>query len=226
MKSRLPRLLCLLFLLFSRPASAGSVTLEWDANTESDLAGYKLHYGTASGNYTQSIDAGPALTVTAPNLTGGTTYFFVLTAYNTAGLESLPSNEVRYTVPVQRLVLTLDTAAKKLTWTDSVPPQPPQLTSYFVERAGPDGAWLWSAVVAAKEMSLPTGLPGGTYSFRVSVIGLQGTVSNVVTMNVPEAPKGLRLRWQISTDLQDWHDVAEHTMPEPSRLFTRTIIER
>ena len=78
-------------------AAAESVTLEWDANSEADLAGYKLHYGIASGAYTETVVAGNTTTATAANLNPGTTYYYVVTAYNTEGLESLPSNEVTYT---------------------------------------------------------------------------------------------------------------------------------
>ena len=46
----------LVALLISVWARAEQVTLAWDANTESDLAGYKVHYGTASGSYTTSVD--------------------------------------------------------------------------------------------------------------------------------------------------------------------------
>ncbi|HSN24149.1 MAG TPA: hypothetical protein VLS45_08295, partial [Methylomicrobium sp.] len=46
----------LLVLLISVWARAEQVTLAWDANTESDLAGYKVHYGTASGSYTTVVD--------------------------------------------------------------------------------------------------------------------------------------------------------------------------
>src|SRR5687767_11064656 len=74
-----------------------SVTLAWDQNPEPDIAGYRLHYGEATGVYTQSADAGSALTATVTDLTIGRTYFFVVTAYNTAELESLPSEEVSFT---------------------------------------------------------------------------------------------------------------------------------
>ncbi|MCP5524409.1 MAG: fibronectin type III domain-containing protein [Verrucomicrobiales bacterium] len=81
------------------PPSGEQVTLAWDANTEVDLAGYHLHYGPASGQYDFSQDVGNTTSVTVSNLTAGATYYFVVTAYNTAEAESGPSNEVAYTVP-------------------------------------------------------------------------------------------------------------------------------
>jgi Fibronectin type III domain len=89
--------LCLFTMLCSFAQAAPSVTLAWDANVEPDIGGYKLHYGTSSGAYTQTIDVGNIATATVPNLPVGTTYFFVVTAYNLDGVESLPSNEACYT---------------------------------------------------------------------------------------------------------------------------------
>jgi fibronectin type 3 domain-containing protein len=80
--------------------SESTVTLGWNANTESDLAGYKLHYGLASGDYAQTVDVGKQTQYTLGELSEGATYYLALTAYNTAGLESDYSNEVTYTRPV------------------------------------------------------------------------------------------------------------------------------
>jgi len=44
--------------LLTPNAFSSQVTLAWDQNTEPDLAGYKLYYGNASGNYAQVIDVG------------------------------------------------------------------------------------------------------------------------------------------------------------------------
>ena len=74
--------------------------LAWAPNTESDLAGYRIGYGTSSANYTQQVDVGNNTTGTLSDLTPGITYFIALTAYNTTGLESRPSNEVSYFVPL------------------------------------------------------------------------------------------------------------------------------
>lgn len=100
----------LALILLCLPAAAASVTLEWDANEESDLSGYRLYIGTEPGNYSTVTNVGNSTRATVPNLQDATTYYFVVTAYNTLGLESVPSNEVTFTTP------------------PPVPNQPPQIT--------------------------------------------------------------------------------------------------
>jgi hypothetical protein len=80
---------------------AEQVTLAWDPNTESNLAGYRIHLGTAAHAYNSVIDVGNQTHVTVTNLNRGTTYFFSVTAYNTQGQESDYSNEVAKTVVKQ-----------------------------------------------------------------------------------------------------------------------------
>ena len=77
---------------------AADVTLQWDPNSESDLAGYKIYFGTASGVYGTPITIGTQTSVTVTGLAPGT-YFFAVTAFTTAGLESGFSNEVSKTIP-------------------------------------------------------------------------------------------------------------------------------
>jgi len=80
--------------------SGGTIRLAWDANSEDDLAGYKVYYGTASGAYTNSKDVGMATQSNSTvyyaleGLTPGQIYFIAVTAYNTSGSESDFSNEV------------------------------------------------------------------------------------------------------------------------------------
>jgi hypothetical protein len=80
-------------------AEAGSITIVWDANTEPDLAGYVVSYGTASSRYDATIDVGPATTWTLTNTVQGRTYFFTVQAYNRAGLRSERAIEVYEAVP-------------------------------------------------------------------------------------------------------------------------------
>jgi hypothetical protein len=94
-----PQFLIALVMLFAlgSVARAADATLAWDANTESDLAGYKIYYGNGSHVYGSPVILGKVTTYTITNLPAGT-YYFAVTAYNTAGLESGYSNEVSTTI--------------------------------------------------------------------------------------------------------------------------------
>lgn len=73
---------------------AGSVVATWNANSEPDLAGYKLFYGTASRTYTDSIDVGNVTEQEVSDLTDGVKYFFAVAAYDSSGNQSGYSQEV------------------------------------------------------------------------------------------------------------------------------------
>jgi hypothetical protein len=75
-------------------SQAEQVTLSWNASNDSDIAAYHVYYGSASGSYDQQLDVGPKTVAIIPDLRDGSTYFFVVTAYNSQGVESAPSNEV------------------------------------------------------------------------------------------------------------------------------------
>jgi hypothetical protein len=102
-------LACIPILIYSlSPSYALDVTLAWDANSETDLAGYKIYYGTKSGgpyNGTGSSEGASPVVVplgstnlVSPQFTvhglQNQTYYFVATAYNTEGYESGYSNQV------------------------------------------------------------------------------------------------------------------------------------
>ena len=83
------------------PVVVGRLSLEWDAPTTNedgtpltDLAGYKLYYGTASGVYDHSVDVGNVSAYDLSNLTKGQVYYLVVTAYNGSNTESVYSNEI------------------------------------------------------------------------------------------------------------------------------------
>ena len=71
--------------------------LIWDPNSEPDLAGYKIYYGTSSNNYNSVVDVGNHTTYTLSGLQAGKTYYISATAYNLKGLESGYSNEIVFT---------------------------------------------------------------------------------------------------------------------------------
>jgi hypothetical protein len=86
------------------PRSAGKTILAWDAPMSNadgspltDLAGYKIYYGTSSGDYAKVIDAGNFTTYEIEDLEPGT-YYFAVTTYDFSENESDYSNEVRKTI--------------------------------------------------------------------------------------------------------------------------------
>ena len=80
-----------------------SVTLVWNPNAESNVAGYKVHYGHSSRAYPFVIDVGNATRQTIGNLEEGVSYHFAVTAYNVAGRESDFSGEISYEVPLRTI---------------------------------------------------------------------------------------------------------------------------
>ena len=85
----------LLFLaLFPTRLTASVLTLAWDPNTEWDLAGYKIYYGTQSLDYDFVIDVGDTTYHTIRGLEPETRYYLALTAYDISYNESDFSWEV------------------------------------------------------------------------------------------------------------------------------------
>ncbi len=82
----------------------GDVAFSWLPNSESDLAGYRLHYGTMSRIYTETVEVGlpgpvdGRVHASVSGLSEGVTYYFAAVAYNNAGVESEYSAEIVYTV--------------------------------------------------------------------------------------------------------------------------------
>ncbi len=91
--------LFLIVLIFLQGAVfAESVTLQWDPNSEADLAGYNLYRSSSSGFGYSKVNSGliPSTSYTDNSVAVGATYYYVCTAVNTSGLESGYSNEVSY----------------------------------------------------------------------------------------------------------------------------------
>lgn len=92
---------------------ADTVGLEWDASASAGVDKYRIRYGNLPGIYHSQSQVPPRdLDTVITNLAYGT-WYFVASAVLTNGLESEPSNEVRWTnrvfVPINlRLTPPLD----------------------------------------------------------------------------------------------------------------------
>lgn len=93
----------------SGSTSYGAATLSWLPPTEytdgsaltNNLAGYKIYYGTAIDDYTNviTIDNPGIATYLIDNLPAGNTYYFVVTAVDSDGMESEYSAVGSKTIP-------------------------------------------------------------------------------------------------------------------------------
>lgn len=92
-------LFCLFIFLACMPVlgSAASILVSWNANTEDDLAGYKVYYGTASRSYGSGLDVGNVTSYRFDNVPLGRTYYIAVTAYDTSNNESGYSEEASIT---------------------------------------------------------------------------------------------------------------------------------
>jgi len=96
--------------------SASTVTLQWDANTEPDLAGYKVYHSAESSPLEGAVplDVSNQTTATISGLDPAKSYRFAVSAYNTSGLESSFSNIVTLAeqlAPTVAITLLADSAA-------------------------------------------------------------------------------------------------------------------
>jgi len=126
----------IVFLIQIPNAFPTQVTVGWDENPETNIAGYKLYYGTSSGNYTNTVDVGFQTQYTLTNLQEGVTYFFAVAAYNTSLNESAFSKE---------LVFKIDLPNRS----PSTPPRP----------SGPASGYLNSSYNFSTSSSDPDGDP-------------------------------------------------------------------
>ncbi|WP_256012193.1 YDG domain-containing protein [Desertivirga xinjiangensis] len=85
-----------------------AIKLNWDANSEGDLAGYKVYWGTASNSLNELADK-TALELSHEHLSlnNGTTYYYTIKAYDKAGNESVAS-AVKSGTPKSGQVITFN----------------------------------------------------------------------------------------------------------------------
>ena len=87
------------FMIPALAASVPPVTVAWKASPEAGVRGYELKYGTVSGTYTKTLDAGMNTRISVAGLQEDCSYFFAVVVYDQVGARSLPSPERKYRTP-------------------------------------------------------------------------------------------------------------------------------
>ena len=173
-------LLCAITLLaFSVSALAAEVTLAWDPNTEPDLAGYRIYYGSAPGVYGTTITIGMQTTYAVTNLSPGT-WYFAITAFNTSGLESGYSNEVSTTITAPPMLSSMTGASitetsATISWTTN---QDSDSQVQYGLTTGYGSSTNLNASMVSSHSQVLSGLASGTlYHYRVLSRDAAGNVS-------------------------------------------------
>jgi fibronectin type 3 domain-containing protein len=164
--------------LTAAPGNA-QVTLNWNAS--SGASSYNVKRSTTSGGpYTTIATSVTSTSFTNTGLTNGTTYFFVVSAVNSAG-ESGNSNQASATPQLSlppaptNLLATAGNAQVSLTWNASS-----GASSYNVKRSTTSGGPYTTIATSVTSTSFTnTGLTNGTtYFFVVSAVNSAGESGN------------------------------------------------
>ena len=197
-------------------AAAGNaqVTLNWTASSGS--TGYYVKRSTTSGGPYTQISTQAAASDTDTGLTNGTKYYYVVSAYNSAG-QSANSAEVNATpvLPAPSapagLAATAGNAQVSLSWAATS-----GASSYHVKRSTTSGAETQIAAPTSNGY-IDTGLTNGAkYFYVVSAVNSGGESANssevsatpIAPLTAPATPTGLQatggnaqvsLSWSAST---------------------------
>ena len=114
----------ILIIIMSLVSSSfsGAFIVSWNANTEPDLAGYKVYFGSQPSNYSfsQYIGKSTYWTLTEEHvghpLVGGEVYYMAVTALDSAGNESSPSEEVSAVVTGPKVCMNVQDDGVRLLW--------------------------------------------------------------------------------------------------------------
>jgi Fibronectin type III domain len=93
-------------------AISTSLSLSWDRNEETCVAGYIIHWGTEPGSYSCQMDVMESCQATLTDLVPGSAYFISVTAYSVDGVESEPAPELIFIPPSKTEISIVGNAAR------------------------------------------------------------------------------------------------------------------
>lgn len=159
-----------------------TVQVEWKANTDSDLDGYKIYRGKSKDNLSLLSDVGMDTSYLDVDVTNDTTYYYAVTAYDTDGNESDYSDIVEATPTVRPdtptgLSYRFDTNSIMLIWDTQDFENVSNITIYRSETedmASAESTTIDKSLETYTDNNLTT---GKTYYYSLSVTDTNGVES-------------------------------------------------
>jgi hypothetical protein len=188
-------------------ATAGDaqVSLDWDDNAESDLAGYNVYRSTTSGSGYAQVNGSlvSASDYTDGSVTNGTTYYYVVSAVDTSSNESGFSNEASATPEA-------GTGGPTTMHVDSI--------VVGTRNAGGGNKYAQATVTIVDDQGNPVGSATVDGTFSGDVSGSQsGATAGDGTVLLEEGPKKGRLNFTFCVD-----DVTHGTLTYDSGANVQT----
>jgi fibronectin type 3 domain-containing protein len=241
-------------LMVTYGPTSDSLSLTWNQNSESDLAGYYIYRSTIEGGPYTLIDIiGPVKKYVDIGLDGGVTYFYVIGAFDEVPNNSPYSNEINFTTlytvpptaPVGLAVSVIPSGnALNISWQ---PNSEPNLSFYSIYRSVDNLSFTWLADISPGiEYFVDTGLKNGvTYFYLLTasdVVPNESPLSMVVNgtpndLEVPFPPKNLivspgstpyelELQWDasISLDVRGYNIYRSTTEGGPYEFINCTFL--
>ena len=181
------------------PNACGQLDLTWTANTEADLAGYRIFYGTLAGEYSGTLTVGTVTAITLDSLSNNTRYYVAVGSFddssNSCALSAEvsgdgPSPDTNPTPGTPQQTVGLDATASggsvNLTWTANAttypasrPDSDANVTGYNVYRSM-NGGSTWTKIGDAVAGSSYTDTPSQTLTctvlwYKVEPVNCLGT---------------------------------------------------
>lgn len=190
-------------------ASDSKLELNWNDNTETDLAGYNVYVDGVKHNVNLLTTSSYSIS----GLTNGQTYSVTVTAVDTSGNESAPSTAISGT-PIAKptaptnVSLTSNSTVISISWNAVT-----GASGYNVKRATTSGGpYTTLASVTGTTYSDTTGVTGTTYYYVVSAVNAGGestnsneatiTYNNTLSLNVESLVTTVQGLEQFTVDVK------------------------
>lgn len=223
----------IVLLLSFVTARAATINFAWDANTETNIAGYRLYTGNSSRSYYGSNDFGNVTTGTLSGLNNSARFYHALTAINTAGLESDFSSEVVALTPVPVVpgFMASGVTESSVTLIWNAPAN--NIMRYFIAHST-NLTMLGTNSTAAQTITINNLRLATTYNFFITASNEFGVTSFSVTtvastLAQPQPPTGFRIITILQGNdkmIGGWTNLAtyQYSAPTDQRMkFYRTV---